>query len=282
MTISTFWQWSKTAASNVDVAGIGLSNSMTPTQLDDAMRAMMGHTATGLRKGSDVASGTTTTLGDGVFFHITGTTTITDIDFTDAADGRWAWLEFDGALTLTHNGTTLTIPGARNITTAAGDRALIVQDSSDNVHVLFYQPYIAMAPYITPWVVYTPTYTGFGTVAATSMWSRRVGDTLEIMGRVTVGTPTATEARMTLGFNGTDANVTSDATKVASIRMAGAMTFDNNFAGSPTVLIESNVGYITFGSLSGTSAGLTKLNGSSIVGAGWVASIRATIPISGW
>lgn len=89
-------------------------------------------------KGSDVASAGTTTLGDGEFFHITGTTTITDIDFTDSWDGRRAWLVFDGALTLTHNATTLILPTGANITTAAGDCALVQVESGDNVRVLAY------------------------------------------------------------------------------------------------------------------------------------------------
>ncbi len=90
-------------------------------------------------KGSDVASAGTVSLGEGGFFHITGTTTITDIDFTTAKNGRAAILIFDSALTLTHNATTLLLPGAANITTATGDRCCVVQDSSDNVYVVWYQ-----------------------------------------------------------------------------------------------------------------------------------------------
>lgn len=89
-------------------------------------------------KGSNVASAGTTALGEGGFFHITGTTGITDIDFSVATDGRRAWVVFDGILTLTHNATTLQLPGGANITTAAGDRALFVQDASDNIICLDY------------------------------------------------------------------------------------------------------------------------------------------------
>lgn len=91
------------------------------------------------KKGADVASaGTTTFLDDGGFVHITGTTTITDLDFTTATNGRAMNVVFDGILTLTHNGTTLILPGAANITTAAGDRAGFVQDSGDNIICLWY------------------------------------------------------------------------------------------------------------------------------------------------
>lgn len=89
-------------------------------------------------KGADVASSGTISLGEGSLFHITGTTTITDIDFATAKNGRRATLIFDGALTLTHHATTLVLPGGANITTAAGDRCVVVQDSTDNVYVESY------------------------------------------------------------------------------------------------------------------------------------------------
>lgn len=109
------------------LTGTDTARAVTP----DALAALW-------EKGSDVASAGTVSLGEGGFFHITGTTTITDIDFATAKDGRWAWVIFDGALTLTHNATTLVLPGGANIVTAAGDRALFVQDNSDNVYCVAY------------------------------------------------------------------------------------------------------------------------------------------------
>ena len=142
MAKSTLWQWSSTNASNTDIGGTDITGSTGLVKNgDNAIREIMAQMAASEAKGADVASASTIALGTGRFFHITGTTTITDIDFTDAVNGRWAVLEFDGALTLTHNATTLTLPGGANITTAAGDRAFIVQDSGDNMHVLFYQAY---------------------------------------------------------------------------------------------------------------------------------------------
>lgn len=102
-------------------------------------RAFPGYAFWG-EKGADVASAGTLVLGDdGDFFHITGSTgPITDIDFNTAKNGRMAWLEFDSTPTITHNATTLNLPGGASITAAAGDRMLIAQDSGDNVHVLAY------------------------------------------------------------------------------------------------------------------------------------------------
>jgi len=90
-------------------------------------------------QGADVASAGTTSLGEGGYFAITGTTTITDIDFATDKAGRKAWVKFAGALTLTHNSSTLVLPGGANITTAAGDTACFVSEGSDVVRCVAYQ-----------------------------------------------------------------------------------------------------------------------------------------------
>lgn len=89
-------------------------------------------------KGADIASAGTLTIGEGGLFHVTGTTTITDIDFGTAKDGRSAILIFDGILTLTYNATTLKMPGNASIITAAGDRCVVVQENADNVIIASY------------------------------------------------------------------------------------------------------------------------------------------------
>ena len=110
------------------LTGTDTARAVTP----DALAALW-------EKGSDIASAGTLTIGEGEYFHVTGTTTITDIDFGTAKDGRKAILVFDGALTLTHNATTLILPGGASITTAAGDSCMVVQDNADNVKVAWYQ-----------------------------------------------------------------------------------------------------------------------------------------------
>lgn len=91
-------------------------------------------------KGSDIASAGTISIGEGGAFHVTGTTTITDIDPATDKAGRAFILIFDGALTLTHNATTLILPGGANITTAAGDVAWFVSEGSDAVRCINYIP----------------------------------------------------------------------------------------------------------------------------------------------
>lgn len=89
-------------------------------------------------QGSDVASSGTISIGEGGYFNITGTTTITDIDFGTDKAGRKAWVKFGGILTLTHNASTLILPTGASITTAAGDTACFVSEGSDVVRCVAY------------------------------------------------------------------------------------------------------------------------------------------------
>ena len=87
-------------------------------------------------KGAAIASAATLTPGtDGNYFHVTGTTTITAIANSAPSPLK---LVFDGALTLTHNATTLILEGAANIQTAAGDTAEFFQDGAGNWRCTFY------------------------------------------------------------------------------------------------------------------------------------------------
>lgn len=70
---------------------------------------------------------------------ITGTTTLTGLGST-AITGTRKFINFTGALLLTHNGTSLILPnGGSNITTAAGDTAVAVALGSGNWRVVSYQ-----------------------------------------------------------------------------------------------------------------------------------------------
>lgn len=91
-------------------------------------------------KGADIASATTTECyaADGNFMHITGTTTITSLG-TAAQAGDSRTLVFDGILTLTHDATSLILPTGANITTAAGDVAIIRAETTANTRVVCYQ-----------------------------------------------------------------------------------------------------------------------------------------------
>lgn len=114
-----------TSLSSVSLAILSSSNLSVPSTIG--------------RKGADVASATTTDLSTVTadFVDITGTTTITGLGTVDAGVERT--VRFTGALTLTHNSTSLILPGGANITTADGDTAIFRSLGSGNWKCIAYQ-----------------------------------------------------------------------------------------------------------------------------------------------
>ncbi|MDH5570586.1 MAG: hypothetical protein OEY89_02405 [Gammaproteobacteria bacterium] len=111
---------------------LSLLNDTTP-KLSGALNPNSNYI--GWSKGADVASASPCVLGtDGNYFDITGTTGFSA--FTVAAGILFA-VQFDGALTLTH-GASLNLPGAANITTAAGDEMLCYSTAANTVRALNY------------------------------------------------------------------------------------------------------------------------------------------------
>jgi hypothetical protein len=132
---SNISELSATAASN-SPAG----TDTIGTTADDYLRAIQAVIVAGLsHKGADIASATTADLGAiaGFLHDITGTTTITGLGTVRA--GIHKVVKFEGALTLTHNATSLILPGAANITTADGDIGWFISEGSGNWRCLHYQ-----------------------------------------------------------------------------------------------------------------------------------------------
>ena len=121
---------SQVAASNFP------AGSDSPANLDDVQRAQASFIALlrdgkGLSAPVTLASAATTDIGgqNSIFVEISGTTGITSLG-TNYNGPRF--LRFTGALLLTHNATTLNLPGAANITTAAGDTAIAIPNQALN------------------------------------------------------------------------------------------------------------------------------------------------------
>lgn len=128
---------STTASSNYPG---GTDSVAANTGPDDYFRAHASIIRRLQAKGANVASAATVDLGaiaDGSYVHITGTTGITS--FGTVAAGVSRTVVFDGALTITHNATSMILPGAANITTAAGDVAEFVSEGSGNWRCKTYQ-----------------------------------------------------------------------------------------------------------------------------------------------
>jgi len=87
----------------------------------------------------NVASAATTDIWTttGNLLHTTGTTTITSFG-TAARAGAMRKVIFDGVLVLTH-GTNLNLPGSANITTAAGDYAFVMADTTTQHDVIYFR-----------------------------------------------------------------------------------------------------------------------------------------------
>lgn len=151
-------------------------------------------------KGANIASAATLTLGtDGNLFHVTGTTTITAI--SGAASP--VYLVFDGALTLTHNATSLILQGGANITTVAGDRAIFISEGSGNWRCVSYIRAVSL-PYVTTNILGTVSQTG--------------------------GVPTGAIIERGTGANGSYVRF-ADGTQICMHVLAGVPGYDNSGSG---------------------------------------------------
>lgn len=110
------------------------------TQSLSAAQAAQGKANLGVDANeTTIASAATTDIGASNTDHvlITGTTTITSFG---TQTRRRRFVRFAGALTLTHNNTSLILPGAANLTVAAGDTAALISDASGNWRLVGYFP----------------------------------------------------------------------------------------------------------------------------------------------
>lgn len=132
--------YSTTANSNTDIAGINFAEGMPPANVNNGVRALIAQLKRAVaNQGSDIASASSTAIcatGTSAYVKVTGTTTITS--FGTAAAGCSRWVTFTGALQITHNATSMILPGGANFTTAAGDMIWAVSEGSGNWRVRVY------------------------------------------------------------------------------------------------------------------------------------------------
>ena len=126
-------------------------------------------------------------------------------------------------------------------------------------------------------LTYTPTFTGFGTPTDVTFSLVRRGNKAKVIGKLTAGTVTNVEARISLPYS-----LISDAALIPSIMGCGNAYHGNVTAEILYCLIESGVGYITFGRQTATNAALTKINAPLVCSTGEVLSVEFELPTSGW
>lgn len=122
-------------------------------------------------------------------------------------------------------------------------------------------PVTIINPNIGPWQVYTPTFTGFGTVSTQTVRWRQVGETIQVEGSFTAGTPTATEARISLP------NSYVSSAGYVTLERCGDGSRDTSADNNPVVLIEPSKAYVVFG-LGSAGIQLAKQNGNALLAAG--------------
>jgi hypothetical protein len=127
------------AGNNTDIGGSNIAEGCAPSGINNALRELARQVRAAVaNQGSDIASATTTNIGaaTGQYVRVTGATTITGFGTVNA--GTMRWVEFTGALTLTHNASSLKLPAAANIATAAGDVGLFVSLGAGNWKCLYF------------------------------------------------------------------------------------------------------------------------------------------------
>jgi len=135
---SSLKEFSTTAGSNTTVGSANIAENCAPSGLNNAIREIIAYIIDWFMNSGTIASATTTDLGTKTqnYLSVTGTTTITGLG-TPTNKTEYT-LTFAGALTLTHNATSLILPGGANITTAAGDVAVMKHEGSGNWRCVSY------------------------------------------------------------------------------------------------------------------------------------------------
>jgi hypothetical protein len=289
----TLPEWSSTTASNKPTGATTIG-----TGLDDNLREVQGVVTRWLsHKGSDIASAATTDIGavEGLMHDITGTATVTG--FGTIRSGIWKVLKFEGAAILTHNATSLILPGAQNIVTADGDVGIFMSEGSGNWRCLHYMK--AAGGVLGP-VLGTEQATTSGTsINFTNIpsWVKRI--TVQLVGVSTSGTSnllvqigdsggiedTAYVSGAWQGGTGdTSATSTAGMIATAAVTAAGTMTgavtltledsSDNTWVATGALIRSDGAGQLSAGSkaLSATldKVRLTTVNGTDTFDAGSV------------
>jgi hypothetical protein len=226
----------------------------------------------------DIASAATTNIGaaNSLNVRITGTTTITSLG--TVANGIRRYLRFAAALTLTHNATSLILPGGANITTAAGDTAIAISLGSGNWVVVNYMP---ASGYVRP---------GAATASGLTLATAR------LLGRLAAGTGAIEEipianpvAAFSIGINrateqATTSGVSIDFTGIPNGVRRVTVLFDRvstNGASPIMVQLGISTGIEATGyTASGSYAGGSNLAGLGIYTTGFAFGISGTFGAS--
>jgi hypothetical protein len=223
-----------TAVSDANVAQAGANSDIT---------SLTG--ITGLineAQGSNIASASTINLttATGNYVHITGTTTITAITLAQGAERT---IVFDGALTFT-NGASLILPSGANITTAAGDTAIVRGEAAGVVRCINYTRANGLA-------VIGETYASSAENIAGTIENKAV-DPLGIREAFNAtGSAPVYACRAWVNFNGTGTVAIRASGNVSSITDGGTGLYTVNFT---TAMVDANYSAVAATGQAGAAA----------------------------
>lgn len=153
------------------------------------------------------------------------------------------------------------------------------------------QQVTVMGAPVTDWQDYTPSFTGFGTVSAVSAKYRRVGDSVEVIGRFTAGTTAATTASISLpsGMSvDTGKLITNNAATLGLFTraVAAATSYPSTNIGPWVVFHASSTGanVLSIGQQVQASGGgqYSAATGSALLNTGEYGSFEFRVPVTGW
>lgn len=240
--------------------------------------AKAGDTLTGalnFSTAATVASAATANIGAAAsnMVSITGTTTITS--FGTIAAGALRTVTFSGALTLTHNATTLILPGGASITTAAGDSGIFISLGSGNWRCLSYQKASGAAVVVAAPSSASESAQGIIEIA-TSAEALAGTDTARAVtpaglraGLSATGTAPVYAARAWVRFNGTGTPAIAASGNASSITDNTTGDYTVNFT---TALPDANFAVVAGGYKDSASGG----NNTSVVGRSFSAPAGTT------
>ena len=175
---------------------------------------------------------------------ISGSTTITSFG-TPATSGDVRYVVFTGSLTLTHNATTLILPGAANITTNANDAALMVSRGANGWRCVAYQKADGKAVIPTALTELTGNANSVPARVGTStgLISNVALSASQILGRGATGDVSAIALGTGLSMSGTTLNAAMSGRLIAVTYYNTAGTFSFTKAtNNPSFIVVEGVG----------------------------------------
>lgn len=134
-----------TPTANIPLGGFKLTNVGDATNATDAVNRQTGdaryvvQTTFAVPAEVSVTSAATADILAAASARVLITGSTGPITSFGTGANRIRFVRFDSTPTLTHNATSLILPGAANITAAAGDTCIVVSDGSSNARVISYE-----------------------------------------------------------------------------------------------------------------------------------------------